>query len=400
MSRDSYEILHEQIHGWLHRKNIASSVRRVSTLPVAIATDIGLNRKENQDRVAVLKFRPFSKTRDMVVVALADGMGGMEGGANAASLTLSTFFTEIIRNSNLPIRTCLEKAVLKANNSVLNVYKGNGGSTLTAIALEDDENVTAINVGDSRIYGVSTEGIVQLSEDDTLAALARKYNNHHGEEVEGIDSRFGGELVQFIGLDGVLEIHYHHVNILKNGSVLLSSDGAHSIGKENLKRLYAHSSNTGIYSRRVIDLASWFGGFDNASVAVIELSSLLKELDVSSGDVINLWDPFGELKIISVSPVIQNEPSSSESDVQKELEVNDIIKRNNVLLAKEREALAAEVKKTAIKRKSRARSKSKVAPSDAARKKELNGNDKLENISQFDMPFSESDSVKGDENDK
>ncbi|HFP9928442.1 TPA: hypothetical protein ACHOT2_002999, partial [Escherichia coli] len=76
MSRDSYEILHEHIHGWLHRKNIASSVRRVSTLPVAIATDIGLVRKENQDRVAILKFRPSSKAKDIVVVALADGMGG------------------------------------------------------------------------------------------------------------------------------------------------------------------------------------------------------------------------------------------------------------------------------------------------------------------------------------
>ncbi|HGV7913244.1 TPA: hypothetical protein IEN66_RS22675, partial [Escherichia coli] len=63
MSRDSYEILHEHIHGWLHRKNIASSVRRVSTLPVAIATDIGLVRKENQDRVAILKFRPSSKAK-------------------------------------------------------------------------------------------------------------------------------------------------------------------------------------------------------------------------------------------------------------------------------------------------------------------------------------------------
>lgn len=93
MSRDSYEILHEQIHAWLHRKNISSSVRRVSMLPAAIATDIGLVRKENQDRVAVLKFRPFSKNKDMIVIALADGMGGMEGGANAASLTVSSFFT-------------------------------------------------------------------------------------------------------------------------------------------------------------------------------------------------------------------------------------------------------------------------------------------------------------------
>ncbi|MCV5870252.1 hypothetical protein OFN61_33885, partial [Escherichia coli] len=73
-------------------------------LPAAIATDIGLVRKENQDRVAVLKFRPFSKNKDMIVIALADGMGGMEGVANAASLTVSSFFTEIIKHSGLPIR--------------------------------------------------------------------------------------------------------------------------------------------------------------------------------------------------------------------------------------------------------------------------------------------------------
>lgn len=48
-------------------------------LPAAIATDIGLVRKENQDRVAVLKFRPFSKNKDMIVIALADGMGGWKG---------------------------------------------------------------------------------------------------------------------------------------------------------------------------------------------------------------------------------------------------------------------------------------------------------------------------------
>ncbi|MBE0395166.1 hypothetical protein ILP74_06710 [Citrobacter amalonaticus] len=158
MSSDSYEILHEQIHGWLHRKNIASSVRRVSTLPVAIATDIGLVRKENQDRVAVLKFRPYNKTKDMVVVALADGMGGMEGGGNAASLTLSTFFTEIVRGSHLNVRECLEKAILKANEAVLKLYKGNGGATLTSVVLDGSEFITTANVGDSRIYGLTNEG--------------------------------------------------------------------------------------------------------------------------------------------------------------------------------------------------------------------------------------------------
>ncbi|CAH0159035.1 Putative protein phosphatase 2C-type [Rahnella aquatilis] len=400
MSRDSYEILHEQIHGWLHRKNIASSVRRVSTLPVAIATDIGLTRKENQDRVAVLKFRPLSKNKDMVVVALADGMGGMEGGANAASLTLSTFFTEIIRNSHLSIRICLEKAALRANESVLNVYKGNGGATLSAIALEDDENITAINIGDSRIYAVSTDEIVQLSEDDTLAALAKKYNNHIGINTAEVDSRFGGELVQFIGLDGVLEIHYYHINPKDKGAILLTSDGAHSVGNENLRRLFSHSTNTGIYSRRVIDLASWLGGFDNATVAVVEPYSLLKELDISSGDVINLWDPFGELKIISISNSSANVLVPSENTHPKEIISTEDIQNINPSSKTDREVSSLTVKKSTIKRKPRAKSKPKNLTDAALRKKESNGNDKLEDISQLDMPFSERNSIKGDENEK
>lgn len=383
MSCDSYEILHEQIHGWLHRKNISSSVRRVSTLPVAIATDIGLVRKENQDRVSVLKFRPVNKTKDMVVVALADGMGGMEGGGNAASLTLSTFFTEVIRSSHLNIRECLEKAILKANEAVLKLYKGNGGATLTAIVLDGSEYITTANVGDSRIYGITNDGIVQLSEDDTLVALAKKYNNIDIKSSD-IDSRFGGELVQFIGIDSVLQIHFYDITAPQGGAVLLSSDGAHIIGDSNLNKLFVHSSNTGVYARRIIDLASWFGGFDNASVAVVELDGILKELDVSSGYVINIWDPFGELKLVNLpqagSNVIDNKGQVDNGDSKDNNKIHESIVR----------------KAAVVKRKTR----SKSSNAKNIEKKELNKNEELENISQLDMSFPERNSVKGDENEK
>lgn len=382
VSCDSYEILHEQIHGWLHRKNISSSVRRVSTLPVAIATDIGLVRKENQDRVSVLKFRPANKSKDMVVVALADGMGGMEGGGNAASLTLSTFFTEIIRGSHLNIRECLEKAILKANDAVLKLYKGNGGATLTAIALDGGEHITTVNVGDSRVYGLTNDLIVQLSEDDTLVALAKKYNNIDIEPSE-IDSKFGGELVQFIGIDSVLEIHFYDITAPQGGAIVLSSDGAHTIGDSNLNKLFVHSSNTGIYAKRIIDLASWFGGFDNASVAVVEVEGILKELDVSSGYVINIWDPFGELKLVNL-------PQTDSVNIEKKVHIDkaDSREKNNIH--------GDTVKKIGVKRRTRA----KNSNAKNIERKELNKNEELDNISQLDMPFSERNSVKGDKNEK
>lgn len=405
MSLDSYEILQEQLHGWLHRKNIPSSVRRVSTLPVAVATDIGLVRKENQDRVAVLKFRPSSKSKDMVIVALADGMGGMEGGANAASLTLSTFFTEIVRNSDLTIHHCLERAVLKANEAVLNVYKGNGGATLTALAIDESENIIAVNVGDSRIYELSTDNILQISEDDTLAVLAHKYNLQAGHQESKIDARFGGELIQFIGLDGALEIHFHKINQAQGRVILLSSDGAHLIGKENLRKLFANASNTGIYSRRIIDLASWFGGVDNASVAIIEPASLLKELDVSSGNAVNVWDSFGELRLISVgssSVEIKNDNFTSEDGKENIESDNKALSSNIDVNGSEK----YDNKKNIIEKR-RQKTKSKNRSSETPRtenstdrKKKVNNNNKLEDLPQLDIPFSERDSVKGDKNEK
>ena len=69
-------------------------------LPAAIATDIGLVRKENQDRVAVLKFRPFSKNKDMIVIALADGMGDGRG-SECCFIDRNHLFTEIIKTLRL-----------------------------------------------------------------------------------------------------------------------------------------------------------------------------------------------------------------------------------------------------------------------------------------------------------
>ena len=60
-----------------------------------------------------------------------------------------------------------------------------------------------------------------------------------------------------------------------------------------------------MFAKRVIDLASWFGGFDNASIAVVRFRTSLSALDVSSGDVINLWDPFGEMKVISATSAVR-----------------------------------------------------------------------------------------------
>lgn len=330
MKQEPCRVLVEQLHSWLHRKTISSSIRRIATLPIALATDIGLTRNENQDRVAVMKYRSLDKSHDTIVIALADGMGGMVGGANAASLAISSFFSSIIQFSHDEMNERLAKSIKNATDAVFNYYAGDGGSTLSAVVIEDGDRIVGVNVGDSRIYKILNGKIEQLSEDDTVAALAQKYN----EAELHLDRRFNNELVQFIGFDGDLEPHFYTISKDDAKTIILTSDGAHTIGDDNINRLFSHSNNTGVFVKRTIDLANWFGGADNSSIVAIDTAFFNKDKGSTVNGVINIWDPYGELQIVNVfsddqwdknavaEKVKKSSDNKSESDIKRDDENN------------------------------------------------------------------------------
>ncbi|HGE8360762.1 TPA: PP2C family serine/threonine-protein phosphatase [Serratia marcescens] len=315
MTQKSYEMLLRQLHSWLHRKTINTAVRRVANLPVAIATDIGLVRDENQDRISVMRYRAKGSSKDTVVIALADGMGGMVGGANAASLAISSFFSEIIRCSHLSLGDCVSNAIKFANEAVYSLYSGSGGSTLSVIIIDDSDIIKGVNVGDSRIYEIFDGVIKQLSDDDTIAAIAQKYKN---EELN-LETRFSNELVQFIGQEGDIEPHFITILREKGKKVILTSDGAHKIGNANMFRLATNAINSGVYTKRVTDLANWFGGGDNASIAVYDVYESFMLTAPNEENVISIWDAFGELQIVNI---IDDTTSSGEIKLKASDDLN------------------------------------------------------------------------------
>lgn len=58
-----------------------------------IKTDVGVVRKENQDRAA------FFEKGDVALAILCDGMGGHTGGSFASSLTINSFEKEFARTN-------------------------------------------------------------------------------------------------------------------------------------------------------------------------------------------------------------------------------------------------------------------------------------------------------------
>ncbi|HSP65267.1 MAG TPA: PP2C family serine/threonine-protein phosphatase [Candidatus Deferrimicrobium sp.] len=118
---------------------------------LAAATHIGPVRKENQDAFAAI---PLSGGRGIGLL-VADGMGGLPGGAEAAQAAAAAAVAVLARGAADP-ETALA-AVVAANRAVGAVREqigGQPGTTLTVAAVAGDRAAIG-HAGDSRAYLVS-----------------------------------------------------------------------------------------------------------------------------------------------------------------------------------------------------------------------------------------------------
>ena len=158
-------------------------------------TDTGKVRQQNQDVFKIL----YDEDRKIAVLAVCDGMGGAKAGDVASALAAESFmhhigkYIENIGNMN-EISKKMSDAVQIANRAVYDKsvreddYAGMG-TTLTA-AISTSEGEVVVNVGDSRVYHITTRKIKQITKDhsvvedmitrgDITRSEARRHPNKH-----------------------------------------------------------------------------------------------------------------------------------------------------------------------------------------------------------------------------
>lgn len=323
MSEINIEQVKTRLRKWLTRRTIISSYRRVGELPLTIGTDKGAVREENQDRVAVLKLQ-IGPNHSCIIAALCDGMGGMEEGSICAAQTIASFFAACCAFSDVAPTERMVRAAHDANRMVHSLYHGEGGATLSAVMLDTKRGMAGINIGDSRIYTYQKSVLEQVTTDDTLAGLLPKVEE---------DSHPRNELLQFIGIGEGLE---PHPIILSESSelIVLTSDGVHFLAQDTMQRIIRHATDPAIAAKRLIELTQWCGGRDNASIAIVApVGSQWRKIE--DPEVLQIWDPFGELQIVlpgvvesglpqnpppaeSLTPPIENhKPQKNRSGLQK-----------------------------------------------------------------------------------
>lgn len=291
-------MIQRTIAQWLTRR---PTDRALSNVPagnpfVVVTTDSGLKRGDNQDRAVFGRFAfPNAMAPGFSCAVICDGMGGMPDGEESAIYATAAFFQALSDLSFLAPQRRLEQAALRGNEAVFIRNRG-GGATISAVLIEDRRAYT-LNIGDSRIYGLAKRsgGITRLTVDDTL-------NEAYGGTGNG--------LLQYLGIGAGIQPHVKKIES-DYECLAITTDGAHRIGDEWMLQLFIHSQSNAIFARRVLETARWTGGYDNASIIVVErdLNTDFYEMPFD-GPTLILWTSESEIQL----PLTRQRPSDSTTE--------------------------------------------------------------------------------------
>ncbi len=186
------------------------------TLRYAALSDVGRVRKNNEDS-------GYASAR---LLLLADGMGGMEAGEVASSVTVQTI-RKIDEPPAADLLEILAGAVQRANDRLAEIIEVDAsvdgmGTTITGM-LSDGERIALVHVGDSRAYRVREGRLKQLTRDHTFVQSLIDEGRLTRDEAKVHPHRS----VLIRALDGrqELEPDLSVLDLVAGDRVLLCSDG-------------------------------------------------------------------------------------------------------------------------------------------------------------------------------
>lgn len=244
-------------------------------------SDKGSVRENNEDNFIVadiLTGKSYSAPqsiersleRNLLLLAVSDGMGGASAGEIASAVTVYSLKAELIRLSAVGNSVDrLTEAVKQVNNVVLRLgescqeLKGMG-ATLTAVLIEGARAYIA-EVGDSRAYIIRQGRIKQVTVDQSLYAMLAETEGYKGKQMPAATSK--NVLLQSLGGQPSVQVALSTVELRAGDHLLLCSDGlSNKLENDEIRKLVERSPNLEAACRTIIDVAKRRGGEDNVTV--------------------------------------------------------------------------------------------------------------------------------------
>lgn len=212
------------------------------------------------------------------LAVVADGMGGLSNGAEISGIVTYVFKEDFeeLKNSQMP-ETTLMNMVSSANDQACNFIStsggGQSGSTVVATYIRDGE-LYFIAVGDSRIYLMRDEGLIQLNREHIYAyELDNMVINGLMSIENALTNRERKSLTSYIGMGDLKHIdrNLEAIRLRAGDKLLIASDGVFgTLSSEEMISALALSDSK-LAAKQLMDLVEEKGKArqDNATAIVL-----------------------------------------------------------------------------------------------------------------------------------
>ena len=251
----------------------SSSAAVKLTFECGSATDVGRVRELNEDNFG------FDASRG--VFALADGMGGCNGGEVASAIAINAVMTALRREldgaADLDDRSVrvwrqLTQAIGRANEEIFvegqKAIDLDGMGTTLVVAWFDGDRLVVANIGDSRLYRMRDGLLVQMTVDHTVLREQLDFGLITPDQARVSNQR--GLLTRALGIDLSVEVDLTEHAVQAGDMYLLCSDGLiDMLEDEEIQRvLRAFESDLQVAATQLVKMANERGGYDNTTVVV------------------------------------------------------------------------------------------------------------------------------------
>jgi protein phosphatase len=268
-------------------------VGRITWLQAALRSDVGQNRGDNQDSVFALTTLLPSAAGDAPVpfgfFAVADGMGGLAGGAEASRTAMNLVVERVLSELLLPavrgqggsggqstVAEILEAALVRAGQAIHQAARAAGapsGTTFSGAVLLGRQLVTA-HVGDSRIYLLGPDDFRLLTQDHSIVARLIAMGQFSPEDARNNPQR--NVLYRSLGQAAGVEVESASHSWRGYTHLLLSSDGLwDQVADAELAEILRAQPDIDSAADQLVRLANQRGGPDNISAIIVRLPDVV-----------------------------------------------------------------------------------------------------------------------------
>ena len=242
-------------------------------LEAHLLSDVGKKRQRNEDgcTLCVPDDKDLARERG-VLLAVADGMGGVSGGDFASRLGLQTLVEEYYARNEATVPARLQEAVNQANRRIFQEAENHPefygmGTTMCALLVHGDHGYIA-HVGDSRLY-LYRDALYQVTEDHSL--VAEQVRNGYISEDEARTHSLKNLITRAVGTKDAVKADLYAVKLKVGDTIMMCSDGLSNLVDDNAIAGILTGGNLQGAARVLVGRALEGGAPDNVTVLLLRV---------------------------------------------------------------------------------------------------------------------------------